>query len=290
MRSILRRKLIQGAVVMMALAGPAYRAGADNDPGARKRVGAAGAWKGTVAGAAVKNRLYTVDKTGVLYRTDLPAGKRQRVGTATFLKPRLFVAAGQSLYTVLGDNSLYRINPATGAKQRLGKGGEWKDTIAGAGLGGKLYTVENSGALWQTNPADVSWTQLGKSEFGGTKMVLNRDKGQYVDPGLFMVAGDGSLYSVNLATGARKLVGTAGAWKGSKAAAIGMDILYVVNDKGVLNSMPLSMEGGKPDPMGKPAFGNTKNLFVAWDGTMPVLYALDADGSLYSVEMAPMAG
>lgn len=290
MRIAWSRRLGQGLLVAAVVASACCRAGADNDPGARKRVGAAGGWKNTVAGVVVKNHLYTVDKAGALYRTDLPGGKRQRVGKSSFARVRILMASGQSLFALLGDNSLYRINPATGAKQRLGKGGEWKDTVAGTALSGQLYTVESGGALYRTDPVGVQWAQLGKEEFGGTRLILNRDKGPYIEPGLFTITKDGSLYKVDTANGGRKLMGAGGAWQGSKAGAIGMDFLYVVNAKGVLQSMPLSMADGKPDPMGKPAFGRTTHLFVTTEGGMPALYALDADGSLYSVEMAPMAG
>ena len=128
-----------------------------------------------------------------------------------------------------------------------------------------------------------------------TKRAIIREELQaaYANAGLFTIEGDGSLYEVKTTDGTWKNVGKPELWKGSKAGTIigESDTLYVVNDQGVLQwSVLAAGDDVKPLPMGKPLYKNTKFLFVGHDGPMPTLYCLDSDGSLYAIEMAPMAG
>jgi hypothetical protein len=185
------------------------------------------------------------------------------------------------------------VAPVSGARTRLGKPGEWKDTITGATASNQIYTAEKSGALYRTNPVNGQWTQLGKPDFGGTVLMLGRDKVAYAETGLFTIEGDGSLYNVNPVNGTWKNLGKPALWKNSKAGTIigESDTIYVVNNQGVLQwSVLAAGDDVKPIPMGKPVYKATKFLIVGHDGSMPTLYCLDADGSLYAVEMAPMAG
>jgi hypothetical protein len=261
------------------------------EPGDRKRLGAPGALKNTVAGAALKNDFYSVAKNGALSVTDLKSGKTKKLGKATFAKTKFLMAAGSSLYALESDGSLYRVAPGSGAKTRLGKPGEWKDTINGAVASNQIYTVEKSGALYKTNPVNGQWAPLGKPEFGGTVLILGRDKVGYAETGVFTIEGDGSLYTINPSNGTWKNLGKPALWKSSKAGAIvgEADTIYVVNASGVLQwSILAAGDDVRPLPMGKPLYKNTKFLFVGHDGPMPGLYCLDADGTLYTVEMAPM--
>ena len=263
------------------------------EPGDRKRLGKAGNWKNTVAGAVLKNNLYSVESSGVLYSTDLKSGKWKPVGRAVFGRTKILLAANSSLYSIETDGNLYRINPANGGRHRIGKAGEWKNTLNGATASNQLYSVEKSGALYRTNSTTGQWKQLGKPEFAGTNLILGRDKVAYSETGIFTIETDGTLYNVNPSDGTWKNLGKPALWKGSKAGAIvsEVDTLYVVNDKGVLQwSVLAAGDDVKPIPMGKPIYKATKFLFVGHDGPMPSLYALDSDGSLYAVEMAPMAG
>ncbi len=281
----------QGAVVGLLTLSVFGHAKAD--PGDRKRLGGAGEWANTVAGVVAKNNLYSVEGNGALYCTDLKTGKWKRVGTGTLPKTKFLMAAGTNLYAVLGDGSLYRVNPATGLKQRLGVAGEWKSVIAAAAFKGSIYSVMSKGGLYRSDITNGKWTKVSKDEFGGTVLMLTREKAGYSTPGLFTIEGDGSLYELNAADGTWKNVGPAAQWKNSKTGTIvsEVDTLYVVNSSGVLQWAILSAgENAKPSPMGKPLYKATKFLFVGHDGPMPTLYALDSDGSLYAVEMAPMAG
>ncbi len=262
------------------------------EPGDRKRLGQPGEWKNTVAVAVLKNNLYSIESDGTLYSTNLSNGQWKPVGQGRFPATKFLCAAAGNLYAAQSNGTLYRVNPTTGAKQRLGAPGVWKNVIQATGFNGALYSVTAKGGLYRTDLATGKWKKVGKDEFGGTILMVNREKATYAAPGLFTIEGDGSLYEVNGTNGTWKNVGAAAQWKASKAGAIisEADTLYVVNDKGVLQWTIISAEGARPIPMGQPIHKGTRFLFVGHGGPMPTLYSLTADGSLYAIEMAPMVG
>ncbi len=248
------------------------------DVGDRIRLGQAGEWRDTIAGATLNNRLYTVEKSGTLYVTDLSTGRWSQVGKAEFGNTRMMFAVGPSLYTIETDGSLYQVSPSNGAWARVGKAGEWKETITGVGMSGRLYTVEASGGLYETNPATGVWKQIGKAEFGNTRRMIG------ANGALYTLEADGSLYRVNPANGSWSQVGKAGDWKGTIAGAALNGRLYTVETGGTLYESQL--EDGHWITVGKPVFGKTVYMFESGSN----LYTLDADGSLYRVEMPPLAG
>jgi tRNA A-37 threonylcarbamoyl transferase component Bud32 len=78
--------------------------------GGRQRVGQAGNWKGTVAGAVLGDDLYTVEASGHLYKTTLPGGSWVAVGKPEFGSTAFLFAAGDKLYSIEKDGALYRVN------------------------------------------------------------------------------------------------------------------------------------------------------------------------------------
>ncbi len=69
-------------LMLMVAAGALHQAKAD--VGDWKRIGKAGEWKNTIALATMNDRLYTIEKGGALYVTDLPAGTWRQVGKTEF--------------------------------------------------------------------------------------------------------------------------------------------------------------------------------------------------------------
>ena len=137
-------------------------------------MGQAGDWKDTVALVTLNNNLYSIERSGALYRTDLNSGRWVQLGKAEFANTEFMFTDGQNLYTIEADGSLYRVSPADGAWNHVGQAGDWKDTIAGATLNGRIYTVERSGALYETSPATGAWKQIGKAEFAKRNIYLAR--------------------------------------------------------------------------------------------------------------------
>jgi hypothetical protein len=236
------------------------------------QLGSAGAWRGTRVGAVLKNKLYTVETNGYLYRTDLLTGTWTQVGKGEFGATAYLFAAGGSLYTIEKDGNLYRVDPKSGRWNRVGPAGAWKNTRAGAILQGQLYTVEAEGGLYVTNLGKGTWKQVGKAEFGNTAFLFA------AGGKLYTIEKDGSLYRVNPNDGAWVRLGRAGEWKGTLGGVGRKGRLYTVEANGGLWATALGT--GKWKQVGKKMeFGNTMFLFAA----LGRLYSIEKNASLYGV-------
>src|SRR6185436_15001028 len=157
-------------------------------------VGQAGEWRNTIALVTLNGNLYTIEKSGALYRTDLNSGRWAQLGKAEFANTRFIFTDGQNLYTIEADGSLYRVSPTTGSWISVGAGGAWRNTIVGATLNGRLFSVEQTGALYDTNPLTGAWKQIGKAEFGRTQFMFATNDWLYSIEG-------GSIYRINPSNG-----------------------------------------------------------------------------------------
>jgi hypothetical protein len=177
-------------LLLVSVFGAALVGAALAQPGSWQRVGPAGAWKGTLAGVVLNDRLYTAESNGGLYATDPDTGKWKQVSKAEFGATTFLFAVGDWLYTIETDGSLYRVSPADGSWQRVGPAGAWKGTLAGAVLNGRLYTAESDGGLYETDLDTGEWKRLGKKEFGNTTFLFA------AGGWLSTIEADGSLYRV----------------------------------------------------------------------------------------------
>ena len=233
----------------------------------------AGDWSNTIGAVVLDNTLYSIEKNGVLYRTDLGTGKWVQVGKAEFGNTKFLFAGSKNLLTIETDGSLYRIDPSSGSWVGLGKAGEWKATVAGTVLGGKLYTAESGGGLYETNPVTGVWRQIGKPDFGATRHLFNN--GDL----LYSIESDGSLYRIRPSDGAWSRAKEAGGWKNTMGSTVIGAKLYTVETSGILYET--SLVTGLWKPIGKAEFARTRYLFSAngW------LYTIE-DGGLYRVNPA----
>ncbi len=242
-------------------------------PGAWKQVGKAGAWKATMVGTVLNNKIYTVESSGTLYETNPGNGKWKQIGKPEFASTRFIFAAQGSLFTIEKSGNLYKVNPANGTWKQVGKAGAWKATMAGTVLKDKIYTVETSGSLYQTDPATGKWKQQGKAEFGKTRFLFAGGDS------LFSIEKDGSLYKINPGNGKWKQVGKSGAWKATIRGTTLANQLYTVESSGVLYRT--NTGNGKWVQLGKAEFGSTRFLF----GTNKKLYSIEKSGNLYAIEV-----
>ena len=189
---------------------------------------AAGDWSNTIGAVVLDNTLYSIEKNGVLYRTDLGTGKWVQVGKAEFGNTKFLFAGSKNLLTIETDGSLYRIDPSNGSWAQIGKAGDWKGTIAGTVLGGTLYTAESSGELYSTNPATGVWRQIGKPDFGATRHLFN------TGDLLYSIESDGSLYRIRPSNGAWSRAKEAGGWTNTMGSTVLNANLYTVETSGVL--------------------------------------------------------
>ncbi len=136
--------------------------------GAWVRVGAKEGWKGTLAGTVHKGLLYTIDAAGCLQMTVLGTGMKKQIGKAEFINTQRMFAAGDSLYTIEKSGRLYRVNPRDGTWRKVGQAADWKDTVTATVLKGVLYTTEPAGRLFVTDLTTGKWKPIGKPEFAGS--------------------------------------------------------------------------------------------------------------------------
>ena len=95
-------------------------------------------WGNTIALAVIDNNLYTVEKSGALYRTDLSSGKWVQVGKPEFENTRMMFASSSTLFTIEKDGSLYRVSSSDGSWIRIGKECDCKNTINCVAVGVNL--------------------------------------------------------------------------------------------------------------------------------------------------------
>jgi hypothetical protein len=232
----------------------------------------AGKWSDTIAMTAW-DQIYTIEKSGALFRTDPNNGKRVQVGKPDFADTEFFFSDAVYLYTIETDGSLYRVSPADGAWSRVGQAGDWKDTIALVRHDyNTLYSIEKSGALYKTDLTNGEWMQLGKADFANTRFMFRGDL--Y----LFTIEADGSLYRVDIGNGTWNRVGRPGDWKDTVVGASEFNQhMYTVEKNGAL----YETDGytGTWKQLGKAEFGKAK--FMCGAGNW--LFTIE-DGDLYRID------
>lgn len=72
-------------------------------------VGKAEDWSGTRAVAVMAGRLYSINKTGALYMSQLSSGQWSALGKPVFGNTVFMFESGNKLYTIDADGSLYRV-------------------------------------------------------------------------------------------------------------------------------------------------------------------------------------
>lgn len=237
------------------------------------RIGPPAAWKDTLAGATLNGQLYTVEKSGALYVSDLAEGTWKQIGKLDYANTkRLFAAAG-ALYSIETDGSLYRIDPKDGAWTLVGDAKAWKNTKTGVIHKDRLITVEPDGALYETDLATGKWKPIGKSDFANTSHLFS------AGDNLYSIESDGSLYKINPADGTWSALGEPKAWKLTQAGAAINGKLYTVEKNGGLFVTDLT--NGQWKQLGKAEFAGTTMMFGGTDRA----YTIEKDGSLYAVSL-----
>lgn len=231
-----------------------------------------GDWRDTIALTIFNGHLYTIEKNGALYRTDLTTDKWIQLGKPDFATTQFLFADNQNLYTIETDGSLYRVSPVNGAWSQVGQAGDWRDTSALVTLDNRLYSIEKSGALYRTDLTNGKWVQLGKPDFAATQFLFADNQN------LYTIETDGSLYRVSPVNGAWSQVGQAGDWKDTTRGASFNGRIYTVELGGRLYET--NPANGVWKQIGSAAYGGIQFMFAA-NGS---LYAIDG-GQIYRVNL-----
>jgi len=240
-------------------------------PGSWKQVGASGGWKGTTNMTMINGEIFSVDKSGALYKTIAATGAWKKLGSAY---NTAFIFAGNGvLYTIENSGSLYVINRTDGSWKQIGVAGAWKGTIAATVYNGKLYTAEKSGALYLTDLATGRWVQIGKPEFGNTWNLWSANNK------LYSIEKSGTMYEINPTDGSWKQVGASGAWNGTLTGVVMNNAFYSVSKNGALYVTDLPT--GNYKKIGSDAFAAT--VFMGAGASK--LYTIESSGTLYEVNV-----
>lgn len=236
-----------------------------------------GNWVDTNALAVLNGDLYTIEKSGVMKRTNLSNGKVVAVGKADFANTRILVAGSGSLFTIDPNGNLNRINPEDGTWKQVGKAGDWAKSTAFAVLGDQLYTVESGGELYSTNTATGAWKQVGGPDFVRSKYLLT------AGDQIYSIEQDGDLRAIDKATGAWKQIGNSGDWINTRLATSLNGKIYTIEGSpgSLLETDPKT---GTWRQIGKKRDFRTKYLFAAGSS----LYSIEFEGKMYRVD--PVTG
>ncbi|MGH9970809.1 MAG: hypothetical protein ACREBG_23875 [Pyrinomonadaceae bacterium] len=237
----------------------------------------AGKWSETIAMTSWVGNLYTIEKSGALYRTDPTSGKRVQVGKPDFADTEFLFTENNYLYTIETDGSLYRVNQGDGTWVQVGQAGDWKDTIALVLGTNTFWSIERNGALYRTDLTTGQWAQLGKADFADTRFMFRIGHEVYI----YTIEANGSLYRISLADGSWRSVGTDGDWKDTIVGATFRDRIYTVEQSGALYATDVATGAWKQ--IGKTEFRKAKFMVAAHDS----LYTIE-DGDLYRIN--PMTG
>lgn len=66
-------------------------------------------WKFTTSAEIVNNKIYTIERGGVMYETSLPDGKRKLLDQGQFKNAKILIASAGKLYTITSEGSLFEI-------------------------------------------------------------------------------------------------------------------------------------------------------------------------------------
>jgi hypothetical protein len=243
--------------------------------GAWQRIGDEGKWKGVLGGVILNDRLYTAEKDGRLYVSNLESGERKAIGRVEFGDTLFVFGAGDHLYSIEKNGCLYRVSPRDGTWVQVGEDNAFEAVKAGAVCNGRLYTVEMDGSLHAADLGNGKRTQVGKAEFKDIRALFSAgDK-------LACVNKDGNLLRVDPANGTLTRVGPEAGWKGTRFASVLRDQVYAIEGDGTLRSA--AMADGKRKQLGKAEFGETAFLFAGGKE----IYTIENDGSLYVVNVIP---
>ncbi|MBL0132491.1 MAG: hypothetical protein IPP43_16450 [Chitinophagaceae bacterium] len=90
-------------------------------PGSWRQIGGAGVWANTLYATSCNGALFTIEKSGKLYKTDPATGSWSVLNSASYTNSTMLIGGGKNLFTIETDGSLYRTQPETGNWMMLGK-------------------------------------------------------------------------------------------------------------------------------------------------------------------------
>jgi hypothetical protein len=220
-----------------------------------------------------RGALYSIDNSGVIFKTDLDSGGQSRIGKATYTKVKSFFGLNSKLYVVENDGSMTEIDPVTGDFKTISSMGEWSTVERAFVVANSLYSIENGSFYYHRAPSATGRTQRGGADFFTPGNLIRHESR------LYSLLRDGSFYEINTTTGEWKTINKSRSWRNVKAAQVFGDKLYTVDVGGVLSATALADKAEKP--VDATQFTRARILF----SEAGKLYVIMTDGNFYEVKL-----
>jgi sugar lactone lactonase YvrE len=230
-----------------------------------------GLFANTLIGVGMGKNIFTVERDGNLYASNLKSNKWRQVGSGyntQFLVADTSDASG-NLFAIERDGTLYRVDPNSGDFEQIGADGYFKGCSAADAVDGVLYCT-TAGHMFSVDLEDGEIT-----DFGGaykTKALW------YWQDYVYTLEQDGSLYKVDAESGEYERHGDEGAYSDTIAATIHDGIFYAIENDGALGAT--NIDDGSYEEIDDNNFGHIRQLFSA-NGK---LYGISKDGTLYHID------
>lgn len=154
-------------------------------------VASMGSWTLPEKVVTVKNHLFTIENSSLIYYPILNPKMGKQRGESNFADIGSLMDTDSTLHSLIADGSLYEINTETGIWKKILKNKTLRNAMAGTVFNNKLYTSENPGGLVETSLPDGARKELNPK--------IQRARMLFSDSGkLYIVDNDGTLYEILL--------------------------------------------------------------------------------------------
>ena len=245
---------------------------ANAQSGSTTNIGPEGAWANVVSATVLNDKMYTIEKNGRIYETDLTTTMRTPLGKQDFDKGKFIFSANNMLYVIDYEGTMFKVDATTGVKEQVGIRATWSQTYAYTICKDQFYAVNSLGALSVTDLKTNTTREMGTTYVNVSNMFATADK-------VYLLEQSGKLQEMNPLNGAQKMISANGVWGGILCGTGYNGGVYMIDKIGNLYS--LGTTAGTKSKMGKTEFSLARFLL----GANGNLYFIESTGSLYEIKM-----
>ena len=245
---------------------------ANAQSGSTTMIGAEGGWGNVISATTLNDKMYSVEKNGRIYETDLTTTLRTPIGKQDFDKAKFIFSANNMLYVIDYEGTMFKVNVTTGVKEQLGVRATWSQMFAYTVCKDQFYAVNSLGVLSVTDLKNNITREMGSTYVNVSNMFATADK-------VYLLEQSGKLHEMNPVNGAQKMISGNGVWSGILCGAGYKGGVYMIDKIGNLYS--LGTTAGSKSKMGKAEFSLARFLI----GANGNLYFIESTGSLYEIKL-----
>jgi len=118
-------------------------------------------WEDTAFLVGLDNRLWSIDKSGLAWRTDPANGKTEQLGKeADWEGTKIAIGMAGHIWTVNASGTLFNTDE-TGFKDMMGNPEQTAAAVALVGLNDRIWNLEKDGSISKLNFGTGDWEKLG---------------------------------------------------------------------------------------------------------------------------------